>query len=126
MIHSQSITFPTIKQFKSTALLGCLSRAPEKSQGKETKMLRNRLFNVLVAAAVLLVTALTVREAFATTVLTSRSDAVVACNSLPYRDSIHPQFVGEPRTLVLYSEDGPTGVDGGLPALISAYRSCSR
>lgn len=95
-------------------------------RSKEIKLLRNRLFNVLVAAAVVLVTALTVREAFATAVVTSNSDAVIACDSLPARYSIHPKFIEETGITVLYSEDGPVGVDGGLTELLSAHRNCSR
>lgn len=89
-------------------------------------MLRNRLFNLLVAVAVLLVTALTVREAFATAVVTSQSDVVIACDSLPSSYSIHTKFMKESGITVLYSETGPVGVDGGLPEFMSAHRNCSR
>ena len=89
-------------------------------------MLRNRLFNVLIAAALVLVVALTVREAFATTAVTSQPSAAAACASLPSRYSIHTAYVQEAGISVPYTEDGPTGVDGGLLALMSAYRSCVR
>jgi hypothetical protein len=86
-------------------------------------MFKNRLFNLLVAAALVMVVALTVREAFATASLAAHT-ATVQCNSLPSRYSIHTKNVGGTRWT--YTEDGPTGVDGGLIQLLSSYRTCSR
>jgi hypothetical protein len=89
-------------------------------------MLPNRLFNVLIAIAVILVTGLTVREALATSAITSQTAAVVACDSLPSHYSIHARSMNQIATSILYTEDGPVGVDGGLRELMSAYRNCSR
>jgi hypothetical protein len=89
-------------------------------------MLRNRLFNIFVVIALVTVVALTVREAFATSVITSQTDAAIKCDSLPSRYSIHTENVKETGTRLTYTEDGPTGVDGGLMYLLSAYRTCSR
>ena len=87
-------------------------------------MLRYRLFQVLVAVALVVTLALTVREVFATTLIISQTNTVTRCQDLPSRHSIHTEV--RDGVSVLYSEDGPTGVDGGLPELLSAYRTCSR
>ena len=89
-------------------------------------MLKNRLFNLLIAIALVIVVALTVEEALATTIITSQPDAVPECNRLPSRLSIHTEIVKETGTRLSYTESGPTGVDGGLQELLNAYRSCSR
>lgn len=89
-------------------------------------MLKNRLFHVLIAITLVTTVALTVREATATTVRTSQTDAVVACDSSPSRYSVHTVYVKETGMWVPYTEDGPTGVDGGLMELMSVYRTCSR
>ena len=89
-------------------------------------MLRNRLFNVLIAIAVVLVTALTVREAFATVIVSAQQDSNVECASLPSRYSIHSKFIKEIGLTVIYSEAGPVGMDGGMKELMSAYRNCPR
>jgi hypothetical protein len=47
------------------------------------------------------------------------------CASLPSRYSIHSVDTAQTGIRVIYSEDGPTGVDGGLIYLLSAYRTCS-
>jgi hypothetical protein len=90
------------------------------------KMLRNRLFNLLIAIALVIVVALTVREAFATTLITSQPAAALECNSLPSHLSIHTEVLKETGTRLTYTEDGPTGVDGGLIQLLANYRTCSR
>ena len=89
-------------------------------------MLKNRLFNVVIAIALVMVVALTVREAFATTILRSQPNIAMECASLPSRSSIHTEYVEETGMRVSYTEAGPTGVDGGLKDLMSAYRTCSR
>jgi hypothetical protein len=93
-------------------------------RSEEIEMLRYRLFHVLVAAALVITLALTVREAFATSLVIAQTDAVTRCQDLPSRYSLHTETVNG--FSVLYSEDGPTGVDGGLPELLNAYRTCSR
>ena len=77
-------------------------------------MFKNRLFNLLIAIALVLIVALTVREALATTNITSSAGAAMSCDNLPSRYSIHTETVGETGTRLTYTEDGPTGVDGGL------------
>lgn len=89
-------------------------------------MLKNRLFNLLIAIALFIVVALTVGEALATTIITSQPDAVPECNRLPSRLSIHTEIVKETGMRFTYTEDGPTGLDGGLMDLLSKYRTCSR
>ena len=93
-------------------------------------MSRNRLFNVLVGIALAIVIALTVQEAASTASIvphTSSSEGIrtLECASLPSRYSIHTEYVNELGRSVIYTEDGPTGVDGGLIYLLSNYRSCS-
>ncbi len=89
-------------------------------------MLKHRLFNVLIAIVLMLALALTVREAIATTAIASGTDSVITCKSLPSRYSLHTEYVKEAGMRVAYTEDGPTGVDGGLIYLLSAYRTCAR
>ncbi len=88
-------------------------------------MSRNQLFNLVIAIALVIVIGFTVREAAATSDVTSKSERVLRCNSLPSPYSIHSE-VDESGTRWLYTEDGPTGVDGGLVELLSSYRTCSR
>ena len=89
-------------------------------------MSTNRLFNVLIAIALVMVIALTVREALATSITTSQGDATTKCDSLPSHYSIHTETVKTTGTRLTYTEDGPTGVDGGLMYLLSAYQTCSQ
>ena len=94
-------------------------------------MLRNRLFNALILAAVVIVVAITVQEAAATASMMSGTESQkgirsFGCASLPSRYSIHTEYVQEMRVWVPYTEDGPTGVDGGLIYLLSNYQTCSQ
>ena len=89
-------------------------------------MLGNRLFNIFIIIALVTVVALTAREAFATSIITSETDAAIKCDSLPSHYSIHTEQVKSTGTWLTYTEDGPTGVDGGLIYLLSAYRACLR
>ena len=89
-------------------------------------MLRNRLFNIFIVIALITVVALTAREAFATSIITSETDAAIKCDSLPSYYSIHTEDVKTTGTRLTFTEDGPTGVDGGLIYLLSAYRTCSK
>ena len=89
-------------------------------------MFKNRLFNVLIAIALVVTIALTVREAFATSSITSQNDTAIKCTSLPSRLSLHTEVANESGPTLIYTEDGPTGVDGGLIQLLSNYRTCSR
>jgi len=94
-------------------------------------MPRNRLFNLMIAILLITVVALTVREAFATSMIVSGTDAkkgakTLECASLPSRYSLRTEYVKEERTWIFRTEDGPAGVDGGLIDLMSNYRTCSR
>jgi hypothetical protein len=90
-------------------------------------MKTNFLFHSIVALALLLIIGLTVREAAATTAIVTRQGfAEPACASLPFGYSIRSEYVEERGITVLYTEDGPTGVDGGLINLLSSYRTCSK
>ena len=94
-------------------------------------MFKNRLFNVFVAIAVVMVVALTIREVAATagmifeTDLTTRAKAV-ECVNLPSHYSIRTEYVREAEMWVVRWENGPAGVDGGLLELLSNNQSCSR
>ena len=89
-------------------------------------MSRNRLFNLAIAITLVIVIVFTVREAAATSDLTSQSEGVLRCHSLPSPYSIHSEYDTSTGIFVVRTEDGPTGVDGGLKTLLSAYKTCSR
>jgi hypothetical protein len=89
-------------------------------------MSTNRLFKLMIGIALVIVIVLTVQEAVATTIVTSQTDTVIECASLPSRYSIHAERLKETGTRLTYTEDGPTGIDGGFIYLLSSYRTCSR
>ena len=89
-------------------------------------MFSNRLFKVFIAIALAITLAFTVREAFATTILRSEGITVTACDSLPSQYSIHTEYVKEADMWIVRTENGPSGMDGGLIELMSNYRTCSR
>lgn len=93
-------------------------------------MPRNRLFNLLVAISLVMVIALTIREAAAATGIITEGNStkgeMVKCMSLPSRYSLRTEYVSEADMWIVRTEDGPTGVDGGFTNLLSDYRSCSR
>jgi hypothetical protein len=97
---------------------------------KGENMKTHRLFYLIVAVALLVVVGLTIREAAATTIIITQADATgqssVAYASLPSSYSIRSEYVEALGIWVIYTEDGPTGVDGGLIQLMSDYRTCSR
>jgi hypothetical protein len=116
-----------LAHFDNPALLNHRAGPGKKTfQGKEFKMLKKRWFNLLIALALLITLVFTVREALAITALTSQTDARVRCADLPSRHSIYSKYMEEAKMWILYTEDGPVGVDGGLKELASAYRTCSR
>jgi hypothetical protein len=80
----------------------------------------------LIAIALVIVTAFTVREAVATTIIRSQADSTIKCTSLPSRYSIRTEYMKEAEVWVVSTENGPTGTDGGLIDLLSGYRTCSR
>ena len=83
-------------------------------------MSRNRLFNLCIAIALIIVVLFTVREATATSIVTSQNEAGINCSSLSSRHSIRTEYVEEMGAWMTYTEDGPTGVDGGLINLLSS------
>ena len=90
-------------------------------------MFSHRLFNIVIAIALIVVIGLTVREAAATSIVVSQNDSTKAiCPSLPSHYSIHMEYVKERNAWVTYTEDGPTGIDGGLIQLLSDNRVCSK
>jgi len=94
-------------------------------------MFKNRLFNTLIAIALVIVIAFTVREAAATAEVISQSSSTkgaktLECAELPSRYSLRTEYVSEVGMWVPHTEGGPTGVDGGLIELLSNYRTCSR
>jgi hypothetical protein len=88
-------------------------------------MYKKRLFLMLVAIGSIIVVAFTVRETVAQAIV-NRGSRALECASLPSRYSLHTEYMPERETWVTYTEDGPTGVDGGLIHLLSAYRTCSK
>jgi hypothetical protein len=93
-------------------------------------MLRNRLFNALILAALVIVVAITVQEATATASMMFEADShkggrALECATLPSRYSLHTKFLPAMGVWVPYTEDGTTGVDGVLIYLLSNYRTCS-
>ena len=91
-------------------------------------MVSHRLFNIIVAVALFVAVGLTVREAYATSAVLaddSASRSNNGCSSLPARASIHTEYVEEAGAWTTYTNDGPTGVDGGVIHLMSMYRTCS-
>jgi hypothetical protein len=89
-------------------------------------MFKNHLFNLFIAVALLIVVALTVREVYATSITISQTTSASRCDELPSRYSIHTEPIRATGTLLTSTEDGPTGVDGGLNELFTAYRTCSQ
>ena len=88
-------------------------------------MIGTRFVNILIVIALLIVAALTVREAFATASLVSKTNTTTSeCASLPSHYSLHAE--SRAGTPLMYTEAGPAGVDGGLIQLLSTYRTCSR
>ncbi len=90
-------------------------------------MSKTRLFNVLVAVVLVLVLALTVKDAFATAGFVSgsthRSESSAACPEVKRHPVARARYVKEMGGWLPYSENGPTGVDGGLIYILS---NCSR
>jgi hypothetical protein len=92
-------------------------------------MATNRLFNGLIAVALVLVVSLTIWQSVETTKVVSAAGqqnepARTACFSEIERLSLEAVFV-EGVGWASYTNQGPTGVDGGLLELLSNSRSCS-
>jgi hypothetical protein len=93
-------------------------------------MFKKRLFHLLMVTAVVIIAAFAVREALAEANILSQREATpgnqIQCADLPSRYSLHSEVVKETGTLLPATEDGPTGLDGGLIDLMSNYRTCSK
>lgn len=88
-------------------------------------MKSQRFFHLLIAIALLAAIAFTVREAAATADVLSGTESVSQseCADLPSRHSIRTEYSSQRGAWITVSEDGPTGMDGGLVHLLS---DCSR
>jgi len=83
----------------------------------------HRLFNLFVLIAVVVLVLMTAREATATTVLVSQKST---CVSMSSQLSVYTEYVRERGLWMTYTQDGPTGVDGGLIQLLSEKRACAK
>jgi hypothetical protein len=94
-------------------------------------MFTNRVFNLLIVIALVVLVGLTFREASATSAVITANQShgnlakAEECFSLPARSSIHSVNM-ENGLRLPYTKDGPTGLDGGLIYLLSNYRDCSQ
>jgi hypothetical protein len=99
---------------------------------KEIKMNKNRLFNVFIFAALVLMVALTLQGAIETTKVAMAGDrdqaasAPICDKPAVERSSIHRVYVEQMDTWLTYTNGGATGVDGGLIHLLSNTRACSK
>jgi hypothetical protein len=94
-------------------------------------MFTSRVFNVLIAIALVIVVALTTREVLATAKVLARADAsgdlnAPRCAILPPQLSIETVYDQQRGMWVSHTTQGHTGVDGGLMSLIATYPTCSR
>jgi hypothetical protein len=96
-------------------------------------MIKDRLFNVFVVAALALMVALTIQGAIETTRVAMAAGAVDQVGAAPLcdvpaveRSSIRRVYVQQMDTWLTYTNGGPTGVDGGLIDLLSNARVCSK
>lgn len=84
-----------------------------------------RWFHIVILAALIVVTVLTIQAGFATSQLVSAAGSSV-CSLPSIRPStVHATFDTELGMIVARSPGGPTGVDGGLLALLMSYPSCA-
>ena len=99
-------------------------------------MNKNRLSNLMVVVALAVMAALTISQVAATNRVVSAASGSGASVSIPPaeqcsapdvdRSSIHSVYVKELGRWMTYTDQGPTGVDGGLIQLFSDSQSCSR
>ena len=95
-----------------------------------------RFIYICTAIALVAAVGLTVREAAATSAVISQSNGgsglsidqvkKAECASLPALPSIRTIFIKALGGWLSLSQDGPTGVDGGLIYLLSQSRACTR
>lgn len=96
-------------------------------------MNKNRFFNVILAAALALMVALTFQGAIATARVAMAAGGADQAASAPVcdrpaveRSSIRRVYVDQMDTWLTYTDGIPTGVDGGLVHLLSNTRVCSK
>ena len=93
-------------------------------------MFKKRSFQMLIAIAIVIMVALAMRELVAKANIMSHAEVTLGdktmCARLPSRYSLHTELVKETGMLLPSTEDGPTGIDGGLMDLLSSYRTCSK
>jgi hypothetical protein len=96
-------------------------------------MIKNRLFNVFVVAALALMVALTIQGVIETAkvaMAAGGSDQALAAPlcAIPAveRTAIRRVYVQQMDTWLTYTDGGPTGIDGGLIDLLSNARVCSK
>jgi hypothetical protein len=111
--------------------LGACKKSPINLWPKENEMSKNRWRTALIVLTLVMATVLIVQAAAAKTDPLSHEDArkgikSIECASLPSRHSIHIEVIEETGTRLTHTEDGPTGIDGGLIRLLSDYHTCSR
>jgi hypothetical protein len=87
-------------------------------------MIKPYWFVLCIVIALVAAITFAVRETLASSIFSLHRDAAIACQTLPSRYSIH--VVEQAGMRVISSEDGPTGVDGGLEELNTTYRICAR
>jgi hypothetical protein len=89
-------------------------------------MFSKRLLDILVAVTLPVVIGVTAREVTATAAVISRINSVETVRkSWPSLYSLDTKYIEETGTWMTYTEDGSTGVDGGVIYLLSNYRTCS-
>jgi hypothetical protein len=120
------LTYSSVRTHQS-ALRQTSSVGLEKTfQIKGVQMYTNGLSNLFVVIALVVMVALTVREVSATSsFIADAASQDSECASLPSRHSIDTVYDADTGLWTTYSEHGPTGTDGGVIHLMSAYRSCS-
>jgi hypothetical protein len=91
-------------------------------------MNKNRFFNLAIIVVLIAMAALTVSQAMAASSLVSADPSASDQCSAPGVNfsSVHMVYAESTGRWMPYTDNGPTGVDGGLIQLLSARRSCSQ
>jgi hypothetical protein len=103
------------------------------SSEKEHKMNKNHFFNIVLAATLALMVALTLQGAIETASVAMANggadqvpSALVCDKPAVESSSIRRVYVEQLNTWLTYTNSAPTGVDGGLIDLLSNTRVCSK
>lgn len=89
-------------------------------------------YRVILSMSVILILALTLGYAGIQAMSAGNADTGdstsdgLKCSDLPSQYSIRSEYRDDWGMSVISTEDGPTGIDGGLIYLLSSYRTCSR